>query len=83
MQVGPTGCGKTEIARRLAKLCKAPFVKVEATKFTEVRLLYCVTATAAGAGALPFHAVVVAAAAIMIVQALQNVCSWSFTLVAV
>lgn len=33
---GPTGCGKTEIARRLAKLVNAPFVKVEATKFTEV-----------------------------------------------
>lgn len=33
---GPTGCGKTEIARRLAKLVKAPFIKVEATKFTEV-----------------------------------------------
>ncbi|MDY5630408.1 MAG: AAA family ATPase, partial [Eubacteriales bacterium] len=32
---GPTGVGKTEIARRLAKLVKAPFVKVEATKFTE------------------------------------------------
>lgn len=33
---GPTGCGKTEIARRLAKLVHAPFIKVEATKFTEV-----------------------------------------------
>ena len=33
---GPTGCGKTEIARRLAKLVKAPFIKVEATKYTEV-----------------------------------------------
>lgn len=34
--IGPTGVGKTEIARRLAKLCQAPFVKVEATKYTEV-----------------------------------------------
>jgi len=36
LMMGPTGVGKTEIARRLAKLCGAPFVKVEATKFTEV-----------------------------------------------
>lgn len=36
IMIGPTGVGKTEIARRLAKLVKAPFVKVEATKFTEV-----------------------------------------------
>jgi len=34
--IGPTGVGKTEIARRLARLTGAPFVKVEATKFTEV-----------------------------------------------
>lgn len=34
--IGPTGVGKTEIARRLAKIVNAPFVKVEATKFTEV-----------------------------------------------
>src|SRR4030095_11738887 len=36
LMIGPTGCAKTEIARRLAKLANAPFVKVEATKFTEV-----------------------------------------------
>ena len=34
--IGPTGVGKTEISRRLAKLAKAPFIKVEASKFTEV-----------------------------------------------
>src|SRR5437870_2008938 len=36
LMIGPTGVGKTEIARRLAKLAAAPFIKVEATKFTEV-----------------------------------------------
>ncbi|HUX37900.1 MAG TPA: AAA family ATPase, partial [Rectinemataceae bacterium] len=36
LMIGPTGVGKTEIARRLAKLCAAPFLKVEATKYTEV-----------------------------------------------
>src|SRR4029077_16908728 len=36
IMIGPTGVGKTEIARRLAKLAAAPFVKVEASKFTEV-----------------------------------------------
>ena len=34
--VGPTGCGKTELARKIAKLTNAPFIKVEATKFTEI-----------------------------------------------
>lgn len=36
LMIGPTGVGKTEVARRLAKLAQAPFIKVEATKFTEV-----------------------------------------------
>src|ERR1041385_523131 len=36
LMIGPTGVGKTEIARRLASLARAPFIKVEATKFTEV-----------------------------------------------
>ena len=36
LMIGPTGVGKTEISRRLSKLAEAPFVKVEATKFTEV-----------------------------------------------
>ena len=36
LMIGPTGVGKTEISRRLAKLAGAPFIKIEATKFTEV-----------------------------------------------
>ena len=36
LMMGPTGVGKTEIARRLAKLAQAPFIKIEATKFTEI-----------------------------------------------
>ena len=36
LMIGPTGVGKTEIARRLAKLAQAPFIKTEATKFTEI-----------------------------------------------
>ena len=39
LMIGPTGVGKTEISRRLAKLADAPFIKVEATKFTEVGML--------------------------------------------
>jgi ATP-dependent HslUV protease ATP-binding subunit HslU len=38
--VGPTGVGKTEIARRLAKISNSPFIKVEATHFTEVNIEY-------------------------------------------
>ncbi|MBX9868938.1 MAG: AAA family ATPase, partial [Burkholderiaceae bacterium] len=41
LMIGPTGVGKTEIARRLAKLAGAPFIKIEATKFTEVGYVGC------------------------------------------
>lgn len=40
LMIGPTGVGKTEISRRLAKLANAPFIKVEATKFTELSLIH-------------------------------------------
>ena len=40
LMIGPTGVGKTEISRRLSKLAEAPFVKVEATRFTEVGLCW-------------------------------------------
>ena len=40
LMIGPTGVGKTEISRRLSKLAEAPFVKVEATRFTEVSIWY-------------------------------------------
>ena len=43
LMIGPTGVGKTEISRRLSKLAEAPFVKVEATRFTEVG--YCLLYT--------------------------------------
>ena len=39
LMIGPTGVGKTEISRRLSRLAEAPFVKVEATRFTEVGML--------------------------------------------
>ena len=38
-QAGPTGCGKTEVARRIATFAQAPFVKVEATRYTEVGIV--------------------------------------------
>lgn len=43
--IGSTGCGKTEVARRLAKLVDAPFVKTDATKYTEVGKLYIIYRT--------------------------------------
>ena len=44
LMIGPTGVGKTEIARRIAQLIKAPFVKVEATKYTEIGYVGMATA---------------------------------------
>ena len=41
LMIGPTGVGKTEISRRLSKLAEAPFIKVEATRFTEVGCNFC------------------------------------------
>lgn len=50
LMIGPTGVGKTEVARRLAKLAGAPFIKVEATKYTEVGFHGKVGAPHSGSG---------------------------------